>query len=251
MSPRFLPWIKTLFASPSHPTQRNSRRAFRTIESLEDRLAFSVSYATIKDWGDGLEGKIKITNDQTAVIQGWRVEFDYARTIDKMWDGVMVSHVGNHYVMQNASYNSTIAVGQTISFGFTAGAGSEHAAKHDAQRQRHSTPPTPPGITIGDVTVTEGNPTTAAGQWLLPYLGQSDSRRQQPGGADRRRQLVRLRDQQLRAARPVDARLQVDDGSDEATRLQHHPPAVLRISCSTPAARPTASTSRRIPICKG
>ena len=66
------------------------------------------------------KGKVKITNEQPAAIKGWQVEFDYSRNIDELWDGMLVSHVGQHYVVQNESYNSNIGVGKTISFGFTA-----------------------------------------------------------------------------------------------------------------------------------
>jgi len=33
---------------------------------------------------------------------------------------VIVSHVGDHYVIQNAAFNGTIAAGAEISFGFQA-----------------------------------------------------------------------------------------------------------------------------------
>ena len=102
-------WLRRYFAN--RPTaQAVPKRTFRpAIEALEGRIALSVSYATVNDWGSGLEGKIQITNDQPAVIRGWRVEFDYNRTIDDLWDGVLVSHVGNHYVVENASYNATFS----------------------------------------------------------------------------------------------------------------------------------------------
>lgn len=147
-----------------HRNGQRARRSWLGFESLEERLALSATYSTVNDWGDGLEGKIRITNDQPAVIQGWRVEFDYGRTIDELWDGVMVSHVGNHYVVQNESYNSTIGVGKTTSFGFTA-EGVSGTPQNITLNGSGSTVPGPqpvPTITIGNVTVTEGNPASAA-----------------------------------------------------------------------------------------
>jgi aryl-phospho-beta-D-glucosidase BglC (GH1 family)/ribosomal protein L35AE/L33A len=132
-------------------------------EVLENRLALSVSYSTVEDWGDGLEGKIKITNDQPAAIRGWQVEFDYDRNIDEIWDAVMVSHVGKHYIVKNESYNSSVAIGKTTSFGFTA----EGAVGFPLNLTLNgvsnpSTPGTLPSVTIGDVTLTEGNPLSTA-----------------------------------------------------------------------------------------
>jgi len=137
------------------------RRSILSIESLESRLAFSTTYTTVNDWGSGLQGQIAIKNDQAAVIKDWRMEFDYGRNISNVWDAQIISHVGNHYVIGSASYNSTITVGQTISFGFTAGAGSG-TPTNLTLIGGSSSPQTPPGITIGDVTLTEGNPTSAS-----------------------------------------------------------------------------------------
>ncbi len=139
-------------------------------ELLEQRLALSAAYATVNDWGSGLQGKITINNDQAATIDHWQVEFDFDRAIGNLWDGVIASHTGNHYVVENANYNSTIAVGQTISFGFIAGAGSD-LPRNISLNGTGTTPPTPPDVTIGDVTVTEGDPTTAAVSGFLHTSG--------------------------------------------------------------------------------
>jgi len=159
-------WWKKLSRQPA---RKSSRRALRNalgrsvlrLEALEERLALSATYATVNDWGSGLQGQIAIVNDQGATIQNWKVEFDYGRSIGNLWDGTIVSHTGTHYVIQNAPYNATIAPGQTITFGFTAGAGTD-APKNITLNGAGSTPPTPPGMTIGDVSVTEGNPSTTA-----------------------------------------------------------------------------------------
>src|SRR5690349_16292519 len=109
----------------AHASVRRGKRLWLgqsplVMESLEDRLVLAASYSTVNDWGSGLQGQIAITNDQAATISNWRLEFDYARDISNIWDAQIISHVGTHYVVGSASYNSTIAVGQTVSFGFTA-----------------------------------------------------------------------------------------------------------------------------------
>jgi len=41
----------------------------------------------------------------------------------RIWDGVIESREGNHYVIKNAGYNANIAAGETISFGFNGAKG--------------------------------------------------------------------------------------------------------------------------------
>lgn len=156
-----------LFSSPDGFLRRSGRARNRVgnsvpaLESLEERLALSATYTTVNDWGGGLQGKVAITNDQAAAINNWQVEFDYDRAISNLWDGKVVSHVGNRYVIENASYNGAIDVGQTVSFGFIAGAGSD-APRNITLNGVGNPQPTLPSITIGDVILTEGNPSTAA-----------------------------------------------------------------------------------------
>jgi len=154
-------WRKFPQPGTKRKADKQSRKQSLKIESLEQRLVLSTAYATVNDWGGGLQGQIAITNDEAAPIQGWRLEFDYARTINNIWDAVIVSRTGNHYVVQNASYNSQIKPGQTITFGFVAGAGTD-APQNLVLNGSGGAPQTPPAITIGDVSVVEGNPSASA-----------------------------------------------------------------------------------------
>ncbi len=131
------------------------------LESLEDRIALAASYSTVNEWGGGLQGQIAVTNDQAGTLNPWRIEFDYDRTIANIWDARIVSQQGNHYVIESAPYNSTLGVGQTVSFGFVANGGSGTPRNYLLNGQT-SQPPVIPTITIGDVNVTEGNPSTTA-----------------------------------------------------------------------------------------
>ena len=134
------------------------------LERLEDRLALAATYTTVNDWGSGLQGQVAVKNDQAATLGNWRVEFDFGRTINNIWDARIISQTGTHYVIENAAYNGNLAVGQTITFGFTAGAGTGTPQNITLNGAGTTPPPTPtpPTITIGDVSVIEGNPATAA-----------------------------------------------------------------------------------------
>jgi len=78
------------------------------------------SYAQVSGWGTGFTGTMKIKNTGTTAINGWTMEFDMKANIVSLWSGVIVSHVGTHYVIKNADWNGTIAAGAEVSFGFQA-----------------------------------------------------------------------------------------------------------------------------------
>jgi aryl-phospho-beta-D-glucosidase BglC (GH1 family)/ribosomal protein L35AE/L33A len=161
MSPRYSRSKKDFWGRTVRTSHRLSIRSPFSIEPLEDRRVMAVTYSTVNEWGSGLQGQVAISNDQSSTISNWRLEFDYSRAISDIWNAQIVSHTGTHYVIEGVSWNSTIAVGQTASFGFTAGSGSG-APSNFSLNGGGVAPETPPGITIGDVTLTEGNPSTAS-----------------------------------------------------------------------------------------
>jgi aryl-phospho-beta-D-glucosidase BglC (GH1 family) len=77
-----------------------------------------VVYKVADDWGAGFVAGVAITNNTGTTINGWTLEFDLPADIVNVWNAKIVSHVGNHYVIQAMPYNSSIAPGATISFGF-------------------------------------------------------------------------------------------------------------------------------------
>jgi hypothetical protein len=83
-------------------------------------LSATAGFADVNDWGTGFTGYITLTNTGNTTIQGWTLEFDFSGNLTDIWDAQIVSHVGNHYVIQNAAWNGTIGPGQSISFGFNA-----------------------------------------------------------------------------------------------------------------------------------
>lgn len=69
-------------------------------------------------WDKGFTGKINITNNSEKVLEDWILEFDFDKDITNIWNGIIESHEGNHYVISNANYNSNISPKETVSFGF-------------------------------------------------------------------------------------------------------------------------------------
>ncbi len=80
---------------------------------------YAIKYRLNSDWGSGFTGEISITNNTSAPIEDWILEFDFDRTITSVWNGVIESHEGSHYSIKNAGYNAILTAGQTITVGFT------------------------------------------------------------------------------------------------------------------------------------
>ena len=80
----------------------------------------SAAFIITSSWATGLNGQITVTNNGSAAVNGWTFEFDFPGTITNSWNGTITSHVGTHYVVQNAAYNAAIAVNANVAVGFTA-----------------------------------------------------------------------------------------------------------------------------------
>jgi len=80
--------------------------------------SYKIDYLLNSDWGTGFSSTITIGNNSDNVIEDWTLELDFDKTITNIWNGVILEHTGNHYVIKNASYNQNIAVGGAIYIGF-------------------------------------------------------------------------------------------------------------------------------------
>ncbi len=78
-----------------------------------------VSYQVTSQWTGGFTAAITITNNSSTTINGWQLQFAFPGTqqVTQGWNGVF-SQSGANVTVTNASYNSTIAPGQSVSLGF-------------------------------------------------------------------------------------------------------------------------------------
>jgi aryl-phospho-beta-D-glucosidase BglC (GH1 family) len=135
---------------------------------VSNSLNATAVFTDVSDWGSGFTGNITITNQGATAINGWTLQFDFAGAISQVWNGVIVSQTGNHYVIGNASYNATIAAGQSVTFGFNATPGNVTAGP--ANYILNGVPlggssggtQTTPTVAIGNVTVNEPTSSGAA-----------------------------------------------------------------------------------------
>ena len=119
----------------------------------------TVKYAIKDNWGSGFIGNMTVDGG-TSGTHGWTVEFDAGFAITNIWGAEIVSHVGTHYVLRNASYNANVSPGGNITFGFqaTPGATGGTAATGLSLNGDGSVPaPVLPTLSVGDASIVEGN----------------------------------------------------------------------------------------------
>lgn len=68
-------------------------------------------------WQQGAIGELIIRNNTEKVIEDWIIEFDSNMSITEVWNGRLLSHVGNHYVISNPGYNQNINPKESLSVG--------------------------------------------------------------------------------------------------------------------------------------
>jgi len=119
----------------------------------------AVRYAVRDNWGSGFIGNMTVDGGSSGV-QGWTVEFDAGFAITNIWGAEIVSRVGTHYVLRNASYNAAVPSGGSVTFGFqaTPGAtGGTAATGLSLNGAGEEPPPVVPTISVGDASIVEGN----------------------------------------------------------------------------------------------
>ncbi|MFF0366019.1 cellulase family glycosylhydrolase [Micromonospora sp. NPDC005087] len=87
--------------------------------------AATAVFSVTNNWGSGYQGQVTVTNNTSAQITSWRVEFDLpsGSSISQSWNAQQAT-AGGHYTFINLSWNGTLAAGASTSFGFlVAGSG--------------------------------------------------------------------------------------------------------------------------------
>ena len=119
----------------------------------------AVRYTVRDNWGSGFIGNMTVEGGSSGT-QGWTVEFDAGFAITNIWGAEIVSRVGTHYVLRNASYNAAVPSGGSVTFGFqaTPGAtGGTTATGLSLNGAGEEPPPVVPTISVGDASIVEGN----------------------------------------------------------------------------------------------
>lgn len=78
----------------------------------------TLDYTVSDQWQDGFVGRMALSSLEGA--NGWRIAFRLDAEIDAIWNARIISHINDTYVIEGVSYNSSLAAGDTATFGFTA-----------------------------------------------------------------------------------------------------------------------------------
>lgn len=130
-----------------------------------------VDYEVTQQWSNGFTADMVVAAGASA-LEGWTVEFDADFEITNIWNAVIKSHVGTHYVIVNASYNANLAAGAETGFGFQASAtttaisGLELNGEADVDM---------PALTVSDSRVLEGSSGTVEMVFTVTLSEASDS----------------------------------------------------------------------------
>jgi aryl-phospho-beta-D-glucosidase BglC (GH1 family) len=114
--------------------------------------AGQVSYRITSDWNSGFGAQVEITNSGPTPLQDWTLEFVLPARIDTLWNGTVLSRQGNLYKIGPASWNTSIAPGQTINFGFNGSPGGGSAQASQFVLSGQAVTPTDPGAPTPDPT---------------------------------------------------------------------------------------------------
>lgn len=127
--------------------------AARLTASAAAAAAGTVDYALSNQWSTGFTADMTV-GAGTSPLTGWTVEFDASFTITNIWNAVIKSHVGTHYVIENAPYNANVAAGAETSFGFQA---SGTVTEITGLELNDDAVLDLPGITVSDARLVEGD----------------------------------------------------------------------------------------------
>ena len=142
--------------SPGHPTTNPSNFVLAD-GALPGDIQATANYKVINSWSNGFQADLSIANKGTSNISDWVLEFDSGNQITGIWNASIVSHTGSQYVIKNAGWNSTIAPGATVTFGYQANGNGALAPSNYFLNGKPLGGATTPSLAINDIQVTEGN----------------------------------------------------------------------------------------------
>ncbi|SDT78297.1 beta-1,3-glucanase family protein [Actinoplanes derwentensis] len=117
---------------------------------------------TVSDWGSGWQDEVTVTNSGTSTMTSWKVEFDLPAggSVGSFWEADMAAS-GSHRTFSSRSWNGTLPVGASVTFGFVgAGAQPVNCKLNGNPCAGGAVVTTPP--TTAPTTVPTTRPTTAA-----------------------------------------------------------------------------------------
>ena len=92
-----------------------------TLEAVYEKENYRVTFTLAGYWQGGYSADIRIENVGDSTIENWCVQFPLDGTITNIWNGEISKQENGTCTIKNVDWNQDIAVGQSVSFGFTGG----------------------------------------------------------------------------------------------------------------------------------
>ncbi|SCG58196.1 cellulose binding domain-containing protein [Micromonospora inositola] len=90
-----------------------------TVVAAPPASAATAAFVRTSSWGSGYEAKFTVTNNSSASISSWNVQFDLpaGSAVGSFWDALLTTS-GQHVTAVNQSWNGALAPGASTTFGF-------------------------------------------------------------------------------------------------------------------------------------
>ena len=79
---------------------------------------YEINYKIDNQWDKGYIASIIITNTSNAIIEDWKLDFEFEENIDTLWGGDVLNHDDNWYTIINGPSNNNILPGESVTFSF-------------------------------------------------------------------------------------------------------------------------------------
>lgn len=85
---------------------------------LDDKV--KITFQVNSQWESGFEGQFIIKNISKEAIENWKFQLLFKHEITNIWDGEIIKHEGDRYLIGYPKYNIKIPVGGKATIGFNA-----------------------------------------------------------------------------------------------------------------------------------
>jgi len=174
--------IRSLYTLSLNQAKRQNpvgRESLEALERRENPSGLVGSFHLDSDWGSGMQGTVTIENQTNAPVSNWKLTMDYGNPINSIWDANIASKTSSGYQITHNGWNSSIAPGQKVSFGFVGGATNGTGPKNFVITADGLSPtptpapapaPTPTPTPVGQVQVKVGYKVTS--DWGTGFNGE-------------------------------------------------------------------------------
>ncbi len=107
-------------------------------------LSATIHYADNADWRTGFVGDVMITNTGSSAIENWTLQFNFLPKITAIWGAAIANLSGKQYTIVGPGSDTTIAPGQSVSFGFVGKPGRHPAGPSNIRLDGVALPLSPP-----------------------------------------------------------------------------------------------------------